>query len=71
MSGIWGGVKGELIYHDFRADAGDSKYGTEFDAMLTKKIGSNYTIQAAYAQYNADEFKSDVQKFWLQLTVAF
>ena len=71
VSGTWAGVKGELIYHDFRADTGGSKYGTEFDAMLTRKIGSNYTVQVVYAQYNGDEYKSDVEKFWLQFTVAF
>lgn len=71
LSGTWAGLKGDLIYHDFRADAGSSKYGTEFDAMLTRKFGSNYTVQATYAQYSADEFKSDVEKFWLQFTVAF
>jgi len=71
VSGTWAGVRGELTYHDFRADAGDSKYGTEIDAALTKKIGSNYEVQAVYAQYNADEYNSDVKKFWLQFTVVY
>ena len=61
----------DLIYHDFQADEGGSDYGTEFDIMLTKKIGSHYTVQAAYANYNADEYKTDTQKLWLQFTMAF
>jgi hypothetical protein len=65
------GVKVDLIYHDFQADEGGSDYGTEFDIMLTKKIGSHYTVQAAYANYNADEYKTDTQKLWLQFTMAF
>ena len=71
LSSTIAGVKVDLIYHDFRADEGGSDYGTEFDAMLTKRFASHYTLQAKYANYNADEYKTDTQKFWLQFTVAF
>ena len=71
LSSTIAGVKVDLIYHDFQADEGGSDYGTEFDAMLTKKFASHYTLQAKYANYNADEYKTDTQKFWLQFTVAF
>ena len=71
LSSSIAGVKVDLIYHDFQADEGGSDYGKEFDAMLTKKFGSHYTLQAAYANYDADEYKVDTQKFWLQFTVAF
>ena len=57
-------------YQDFQADTGGSDYGTEFDDMLTKKFG-NYTVQAVYANYNADKYKTDTEKFWLQVTIAF
>lgn len=65
------GVKIDLIYHDFQADTGGSDYGTEFDTMLTKKFGKHYTLQAAYANYSADEYKTDTEKFWLQLTMSY
>ena len=71
LSSTVAGIKVDLIYHDFQADDGGADYGSEFDAMLTKKIGSHYTLQAAYANYNADEYKVDTQKFWLQFTAAF
>ncbi|WP_136805691.1 alginate export family protein [Desulfosediminicola flagellatus] len=71
LSSIIAGIKVDLIYHDLQSDKGDSKYGTEFDMMLTKKFGSHYTLQAAYANYNADEYKTDTEKFWLQFTVAY
>ncbi|MGB3225665.1 MAG: alginate export family protein [Desulforhopalus sp.] len=71
LSSTVAGVKVDLIYHDFQADTGGSDFGTEFDAMLTKKFADRYTVQVAYANYNADEFKTDTQKFWLQFTVAF
>lgn len=65
------GVKIDLIYHGFESDEGDSDYGTEFDTMLTKKFGKHYTLQAAYANYSADEYKTDTKKFWLQITMAY
>ncbi len=65
------GHKIDLIYHDFQADEGSADYGTEFDVMVTKKFADHYTVQAAYANYDADEYKVDTEKFWLQLTVNF
>jgi len=65
------GVKLDLFYHDFRADSGGADYGTEFDAKLTKKFGKHYNLQAVYANYNSDEFKTDTEKIWLQATMSF
>lgn len=65
------GVVVDLVYHDFQADAGGSDYGNEFDIKLTKKLGKNYTVLASYSLYNADQYKTDTQKFWLQLTVNY
>ncbi len=65
------GVKVDLQYHDFQADAGDSDYGTEFDIKLTRKFMKNYEVLVSYATYNANEYKSDTEKFWLQLTMIF
>ncbi|BCL59709.1 hypothetical protein DGMP_04020 [Desulfomarina profundi] len=71
LSSTLAGIKLDLIYHDFRADEGNSDYGNEFDAMLTKKFGSHYILQAVYADYNASDYKMDTRKFWLQFTVVF
>ena len=65
------GVNVGMTYHDFQADAGGMDYGTEFDASIGKKIGKHYNVQAFYANYNADEFKTDTEKIWLQVTMAF
>jgi len=65
------GAKVALVYHDFQADEGSADYGTEFDATVSRKFGGHYTVQAVYAAYNADEYKVDTDKFWLQLTIAF
>jgi hypothetical protein len=39
--------------------------------MLTKTFAKHYTLLTSYSYYNADEFKVDTQKFWLQFTVNF
>ncbi len=61
----------DLVYHDFQADTGGSDYGTEIDTMLSKTFAKHYTVLASYSNYNADEFKVDTRKFWVQLTVNF
>ena len=71
LSSTIAGVKIDLVYHDFKADTGGSDYGTEFDTMLTKTFAKHYTLLASYSYYNADDFKTDTQKFWLQLTVNY
>ncbi len=71
LSGTIAGFKVDLIYHDFEADEGGSDYGTEFDTMLTKTFADHYTVLASYSYYDADEHRTDTQKFWLQLTVNF
>lgn len=71
LSSTIAGLKVDLIYHDFQADQGNADYGTEYDAMLTKKFAEHYSLQAVYANYDADTYKRDTQKFWLQLTVSY
>jgi len=65
------GVNVKLVYHDFQADEGSADYGTEFDAMVSKKFYDHYTLMAAYGNYNADELHTDTEKIWVSLTVAF
>ncbi len=71
LSGMVAGVKVDLAYHDFQADAGGSDYGSEFDLKLTKKLGKHYTVLASWSTYSADEFKTDTDKLWLQFTVNY
>ena len=71
LSATIAGFKLDLIYHDFEADEGGSDYDTEFDTMLTKTFADHYTVLASYSYYDADEHRTDTQKFWLQLTVNF
>ncbi len=65
------GVKIDLQYHDFQADAGGSDYGTEYDIKVARKFWKHYEVLASYSSYDANEHKTDTDKFWLQLTVNY
>jgi hypothetical protein len=61
----------DFRFHDFSADEGGSNYGSEFDFKLAWKFKKHYTLAAIYASYDADEYKTDTDKLWLELTVDF
>ncbi len=42
-----------IIYHDFRADQGDVRYGTEIDAQATYSLTKHYTVGAALGAYHS------------------
>lgn len=65
------GVKLEALYHDFRADEGSARYGTEWDLVATRAIDKNYSVGAKYASYNAKDFSVDTDKFWLWAEARF
>lgn len=65
------GVKLSGIYHDFRADKGNARYGTEWDLVATKAIGEHYSIGAKFAAYRAKDFSVDTDKLWLWTEARF
>ena len=60
-------------YHDFRADQGGNKYGTEWDLIATKQINKTYSVGSRYARFRADNAVDhvncstcfDTSKFWV------
>lgn len=65
------GIKLLGIYHHFSDENGDVDYGDEFNALAVKKFGKHYSVLLKYAHYEADTFKTDTDKFWLQLGMSF
>lgn len=59
------GVKLDAIYHDYRADKGNARYGAEWNLQATKPIAKKYLVGVKYASYNAKTFSVDTDKFWL------
>lgn len=64
------GLKIGVTYHKFESDFGGIEYGDEIDASLGFKIGK-VGILAKYANYQADGFAVDTEKFWLQAGISF
>lgn len=80
LNDLYFGVKGpiatwtwELIYHDFQAESGSAKWGTEFDAGISTKFAEHYGVLFKLATFNAssDSPYPDTTKFWVQLTADF
>lgn len=61
------GTTFRFVYHDFSAASGGGDYGTEYDALISKKFGKHFSVSAKYANYQSDGFKVDTEKFWLVL----
>ena len=64
------GLNTSLTYHQFDSDFGGVNYGSEWDATLGFKIGK-VGVLAKYANYQADGFGVDTEKFWLQAGIKF
>ncbi|WP_427968304.1 alginate export family protein [Altererythrobacter sp.] len=64
------GLKAGVTYHKFKSDVGGFDYGEEWDAVLGFKLGS-IGLLAKYANYDADTFGVDTEKFWLQAEYSF
>lgn len=60
------------FYHWFKADAGSTKFGREFDAMLSRKFGKYVTAAAKYADFRHDSPAfPNVRKVWVQLEFVY
>jgi len=71
ISGNLMGLTAKFFYHTFEAEEGSADYGDEFDVMLKYAFNKHYSVLAAYGTYDADEYATDTDKFWLQLVVNF
>lgn len=64
------GFKAGLTYHKFESDFGGLDYGSEWDASLGFDLGP-VGLLAKYANYDAEVFAADTEKFWLQAEIGF
>ena len=69
VSGVKG-VSAAIAWHQFDSARGALNYGSEWDASFGFKVGS-VGILAKYARYDAEDFGTDTEKFWLQAEYAF
>jgi len=64
------GLTAQVTYHSFHSDAGNLKYGEEWDASLGFKLGKA-ALLAKFADYDAQGFGTDKQIVWLQAEYSF
>ena len=61
------GVNLRTFYHEFRADNGSDDYGSEINAIATRKFGDSFLAGLKFADYQADARGVDTTKLWLYL----
>jgi hypothetical protein len=71
VAGNFGAFGATAIYHDFRAETGDAKYGSEVDLQVTYKTPWKVLLAAKAALYDADMFRDDKSLFMLFSTYSF
>jgi hypothetical protein len=56
-----------VTWHDFFAERGDRRYGSEVDAGLTYAFCRNWSAEIDYADYRSNGFAASERKLWLML----
>lgn len=74
------GVKGKLgimnwnvVYHDFKAESGGVRFGTEWDASVGTSFADHYGVllKTAFFEGETRGAYDDTTKLWVQLTASF
>lgn len=67
---LLGGLNTLVAYHNFDSDIGGISFGDEIDASIAFKI-ETLNILLKYANYQADNFGIDTERFWFQIGYKF
>ncbi|RRQ21301.1 hypothetical protein [Thiohalobacter thiocyanaticus] len=71
VGGMLMGTKLLAVYHDYQADQGGADYGTELNLLAARSFGKHYSAGIKYADYDADGFAVDTEKFWVWGQISF
>jgi len=69
VAGSAGPVKLAAFWHDFKSEEGSIDYGTEINLVATWPVTKRVTVQAKFADYDADDFGVDTTRFWFSAIV--
>lgn len=58
-------------WHDFHADRGGARYGSELDLSLAYPLTAHLTALLKYADYQADGFSADLRKIWASIEYVY
>lgn len=64
--GVLPNIALQAAYHRFESDRRVRHYGNEIDLLASARLGKT-ALSVRYADYDADLFATDTQKFWLQM----
>ena len=59
------------IYHDFSADTGGAKWGTEIDAAVIYTTPWKQQVALKFAAYDAKDWATDTTKLWIWTSWGF
>ena len=62
---IFNGLLLKAQYHEFKSEEGSIDYGTEIDFYAKMPLRRGVYVEAKYANYDADQFATDTEKFTL------
>ena len=74
---LWAGVKLpynvplKVIYHKYDADFGSAHYGHEWDAVISRAFGKNWTAMVKYATFSGSTGFFNTSKLWAQVEFNF
>lgn len=71
VEAAWHGTSGTLAWHDYRAEAADRRYGSEWNLSVAHKFGARYELLGKLADYSSRGFATDTRKAWLMVTATF
>ena len=59
------------VYHDFTAESGSADWGSEIDLSVGRSLGERYGILFKAALYDAEQHRTDTNKYWVMLTANY
>lgn len=71
VDGPLGPLRYAARWHQYDADRGSADFGQELDMQIIWPFHPKWKALAKYAVYDADDFSTDVSKFWLSVEYKF
>lgn len=67
----FGKASAAVAWHDYRSDAGNRHYGSEWNASLAYAFDKHWNGMLKLADYQADTFARDTRKLWVSVEYVF
>ena len=73
VSGRWGRLALEAVYHNFQAESSSADFGDEIDLVAGWRFNDTVGVQLHYADFSTDSPSrfADTRKAWFTLSLAF